>query len=62
MECKYFVNYKEISVVHDFIIIIIIIIFIGILLMEEGKFVCGNWYFIVDKCGIANTKGSECGV
>jgi len=54
MESKYFVNYKEISVVHDFIIIII---FIGILLMEEGKFVCGNWYFIVDKCGIANTKG-----
>jgi len=59
MECKHFVNYKEISVVHDFIIIII---FIGILLVEEGKFVCGNWYFIVDKCGIANTKGSECGV
>jgi len=59
MESKYFVNYKEISVVHDFIIIII---FIGIPLMEEGKFVCGNWYFIVDKCGIANTKGSGCGV
>jgi len=59
MESKYFVNYKEISVVHDFIIIIF---FIGILLMQEGKFVCGNWYFIVDKCGIANTKGSGCGV
>lgn len=52
-------NYKESSVVHDFIIIII---FIGILLIEEGKFVCGNWYFIVDKCGIANTKGLGCGV
>jgi hypothetical protein len=42
MECKYSsVSYKEISVLHCFIIIIIIIIFMGILLVRVGGILWG---------------------